>query len=196
MEISKYINYITENIYLYIDRDEFKYIFQNIPTVSLDYIKEYLFEVIMFFKSHKVDLIHTNNMYIFDDIYENKIPVIDDMIYNVSEEFPEYIKSDDFKHFLNHITYMSKCVPKDKMYMDIYWFKPFIPNEFIPVFDKIVNLLITIVYDDTISIEDKLESFIHTYEWEEYIRNTDNMRSNTKITFKDNCLIEDYVYLD
>ena len=196
LEISKYINYITENIYLYIDRDEFKYIFQNIPTVSLDYIKEYLFEVIMFFKSHKVDLIHTNNMYIFDDIYENRIPVIDDMIYNVSEEFPEYIKSDDFKHFLNHITYMSKCVPKDKMYMDIYWFKPLIPNEFIPVFDKIVNLLITIVYDDTISIEDKLESFIHTYEWEEYIRNTDNMRSNTKITFKDSCLIEDYVYLD
>ena len=42
IEISKYINYITENIYIYIDKDQFDAIFDGIPTVSLDYIRKYV----------------------------------------------------------------------------------------------------------------------------------------------------------
>ena len=196
IEISKYINYITENIYIYLDKDEFKYIFQNIPTVSLDYIKEYLFKVIMFFKSHKVDLIYTNNIYIFDDIYENHIPVIDDMFYNTSEEFTEFIKSDDFKHFLNHITYMEKCTPIDKPYFDVYWFKQFIPNEYIPVLDKIAEVINKLTYMEDLNIDDEIASIIHTYELVEYVRNRDNINIKSNIVIQDAYKPEDYLYME
>ena len=196
IEISKYINYITENIYIYLDKDEFKYIFQNIPTVSLDYIKEYLFKVIMFFKSHKVDLIYTNNIYIFDDIYENHIPVIDDMFYNVTEEFTEFIKSDDFKHFLNHITYMDKCTPIDKPYFDVYWFKQFIPNEYIPVVDKIAEVINKLTYMEDLNIDDEISSIIHTYELVEYVRNRDDINIKSNIVIQDAYKLEDYLYME
>lgn len=196
LEISKYINFITENIYTYIDKDEFKYIFQNIPTISLDYVKEYLFKVIMFFKSHKVDLIHTNNIYVFDDIYENKIPVIDDMIYNVTEKFPEFIKSDDFKIFLNHMKYSSACIPQDQMYMHIYWFKKFVSEDFIPIFDEVAKLIINICYSDKVNIEDEISKFTYTHKWNEYIRNKDGLKIRDKITFIDFYTIEDSAYLD
>ena len=195
--ITKYINYVIDNIYIYIDRDEFKYIFQNIPTVSLDYIRQYLFKVIMFFKSHKVDLIYTNNIYIFDDIYENHIPVIDDMLLTITEEFPDFVKSDDFKQFLNHVLYATKCVPRDKIYMSVYWFKQLIHRDWIPVVDKIAELLIRNTYEENIDIDDEIEGIIHTYELSEYINNRDEkLLTKSNLVIMDSYKLEDYAYLD
>ena len=49
-EASKLINYIVDNIYIYLDEDEFRYIFNNIPTVSIDYLSQYLFKLLNLFK--------------------------------------------------------------------------------------------------------------------------------------------------
>ena len=195
--ITKYINYVVDNIYIYLDKDEFKYIFQNIPTVSLDYIRQYLFKVIMFFKSHKVDLIYTNNIYIFDDIYENHIPVIDDALMTITEEFPEFVKSDDFIRFLNHVLYFSKCVPRDKLYISTYWFKQLIHKEWIPVIDRIVEILVTNTYEDDLDIDDFIEGIIYTHELSEYLNIRDQKPIvKSKLVFMDNYNIEDYAYLD
>jgi hypothetical protein len=35
LKITKYINDIVENVFIYLDKEEFQFIFQNIPTVSL-----------------------------------------------------------------------------------------------------------------------------------------------------------------
>ena len=52
-----------DNIYIYIDEEEFRYIFHNIPTVSMDYLRQYLFKVLNFFKSYKVDFTRVNVVY-------------------------------------------------------------------------------------------------------------------------------------
>ena len=46
--ISKKINTIVENIYVYLDEDMFSHIFHGIPTASMDYIRQYLFQVLNF----------------------------------------------------------------------------------------------------------------------------------------------------
>lgn len=85
-EISKYINIIVDNIYTYLDSDEFRFIFQGIPTVSLDFIRDYLFKVIDFFKSYKVTIIDGGIIYKIDDLYENKIHINDRIEMNYSME--------------------------------------------------------------------------------------------------------------
>lgn len=79
-EISKIINVIVDNIYIYLESDQFRYIFQGIPTASLDYIKQYMFLILNFFKSYKVDLIGSNDVFYFDDKLENKLTIIDRLI--------------------------------------------------------------------------------------------------------------------
>src|SRR5699024_7289618 len=74
-EASKLINYNVDNIYIYIDEEEFRYIFHNIPTVSMDYLRQYLFKVLNFFKSYKVDFTRVNVVYTMDDRYDNKINI-------------------------------------------------------------------------------------------------------------------------
>lgn len=56
LEITRVINFIVENIYTYLDKEKFKYVFNGIPTVGLDYIRKYIFLIINFFKSYKVDV--------------------------------------------------------------------------------------------------------------------------------------------
>lgn len=77
IEISRIINIIVDNIYIYLDSDEFRYLFNGVPTVSLDYIKQYMFLMLDFFKSYKVDLITTNDIFFFDDSFENKLYMLD-----------------------------------------------------------------------------------------------------------------------
>ena len=81
-EITRVINFIVEDIYVYLDKDIFKYVFNSIPTVSLDYIRKYIFLILDFFKSYKVDVIHSNIIYKFDDRLHNKIRVLDKMVFN------------------------------------------------------------------------------------------------------------------
>ncbi|MDD3122053.1 MAG: hypothetical protein PHC62_00895 [Candidatus Izemoplasmatales bacterium] len=77
VDVSRYINIIVDNIRIFLEDDDFRYIFQGIPTVSLDYIKQYMFLMLNFFKSYKVDLINTNDIFYFDDSYENKLLMLD-----------------------------------------------------------------------------------------------------------------------
>lgn len=79
-EISRLINIIVDNIYIYINSDQFRYLFQGIPTVSLDYIKQYMFKIINFFKSYKVDFIGSNDVFYFDDKLENKLFMLDKLL--------------------------------------------------------------------------------------------------------------------
>lgn len=79
-EISKLINTIVDNIYIYLDSDQFRYIFQGIPTASLDYVKQYMFKVLNFFKSYKVDFISSHDVFYFNDKLENKFYILDSLL--------------------------------------------------------------------------------------------------------------------
>ena len=101
-EISRIINIIVDNIYIYIDSDEFRYIFQGIPTVSLDYIKQYMFLMLNFFKSYKVDLLNTNNIYKFDDKFENKFYILDSVTMREKLYRRDIFGMEDYKKFQIH----------------------------------------------------------------------------------------------
>lgn len=83
-ELSRVMNFIVDNIYTYIDKDEFKYIFNGIPTINMDYIRKYIWYILDFFKSYKVDVIHSNVIYKFDDRLNNKVNIIDKIIFGFS----------------------------------------------------------------------------------------------------------------
>lgn len=59
------------------EHNDFTYIFGNIPSISSETIKKYIFKVVNFFKSYKVDLSNINNIYVFNDKLENRTYFID-----------------------------------------------------------------------------------------------------------------------
>lgn len=116
LKITEYINYIVEDIYTYIDRDTFRYVFNNIPTVGMDYIRTYLFKVLNFFKSYKVDMIHTGNIYYFDDRLQNNITVIDRIKYNFTLHKGEKIEIEDYIKPHMYTTKRENIIPEEKIY--------------------------------------------------------------------------------
>ena len=91
---------IVDNIYLYLDEDKFRFLFHGVPTVSVDYIRQYLFKVLNFFKSYKVDFAKTNIVYKFDDKLHNKVNIIDKILFHYIFNKTDHISIDDWKQLL------------------------------------------------------------------------------------------------
>lgn len=62
------------------DLSEYKYIFSHLPGVSIEAIKRYIYKVVNFFKSYKVQIESINTVYVFDDKLENMVKMIDKII--------------------------------------------------------------------------------------------------------------------
>jgi hypothetical protein len=81
------INAINNTVYSlqnYIDSEYYDFMFYNVPTVSIDAVKQYIFKVINFFKSYKLDLLDINTIYKLND--ENKIKILDNISMNINLE--------------------------------------------------------------------------------------------------------------
>ena len=61
----------------YIDLDEFQSFLHGLPAVSAEAVKQYIAQVINFFKSYKVDFLGLNTIYYLDDKLDGLIRVID-----------------------------------------------------------------------------------------------------------------------
>ncbi len=81
------INYTIMAINEYIDTDDYKYLFSDLPTESAIAIQKYIYKVINFFKSYKIDIFSINNIYKLDD-ESGKANIIDKMFINaISTKF-------------------------------------------------------------------------------------------------------------
>lgn len=198
LEISRVINYIVEDIYCYIDKDEFKYVFNGIPTVSLDYVRQYIFNIINFFKSYKVDVIHTSIIYKFDDKLENRIFVIDKILFKYLLSKTDRITVNDCIKLLNNVTWKDDMLIVEQMFMDItYWkSKRFGTKCIVDDKDRWRELLAHITYSTTINMKDKIPFYNHTYDWCEHLPYRDNTNLLNNIIFKDFTEINDTVILD
>lgn len=116
---SQIINNIVDNIYLYIDEEKFRFLFHGIPTVSMDYLRQYLFKVLNFFKSYKVDFTKTNVVYKLDDKFHNKVTIIDKILFNYVFNKVDNVNFDDWKQLLIHLNPSDKIEVQDIMEMDI-----------------------------------------------------------------------------
>ena len=197
LKITKYINDIVENVFIYLDKEEFQYIFQNIPTVSLDFIRSYMFKVLNFFKSYKVDILNTNTIYKFDDKLENKIKMIDDIFFKYLFNKTDNFNMDDFINALNiHLEPRDRITPEDKIYMDIsIWAKKIFESK-MEYRDELVKKFITTIYSEYGNIRhDGVFEYKYTYDKKLVIPVDDHVVDNTVyLTLNDYINIEDVMY--
>lgn len=197
LKITKYINDIVENVYIYLDREEFNYIFQNIPTISLDFIRVYMYKVINFFKSYKVDVLNTNVIYKLDDRLGNWIKVIDDIKFRYNFLKTDMVYMDDFINALNVYLYPTeRIIPREKMYADITYWVQKIFKDYMEYWDDIVEVIVSIIFKEQANIKwDEIWRYNHLYDWNEVIKVDDHpVDTNVHLTFSDRVSIEDIIY--
>lgn len=71
-------------------------VFSGLPSISLEFVKDYIKEVIDFFKSFKIFTHDSSIIYIFDDKFENYIQLIDHVLLKYLFDKSEYIKIEDW----------------------------------------------------------------------------------------------------
>lgn len=194
-KINNLISTVTDKIEEVLDTDILDTIFANMPTISIDFVKNYIFEVIDFFKSYKVDVMEINTIYRFDDKLDNRVFVIDkieEMIYT-------------------HL-YVDRCAPKskakisstispedivelkEKVYETIRWFSQHTVSEQELYIDMMYEIISKFEENEYIDIHD--EKFITVtlkkFDWVPIIEKIAYMI--VKLTYIDQVQIEDSVF--
>lgn len=195
--ISKKINTIVENIYVYLDEDMFSHIFHGIPTASMDYIRQYLFQVLNFFKSYKVDFTHVNIVYKLDSKADNWISIIDRIYINHVFTKSEVIPYEDYIKLMVHLVPKEHINIDENLNIDVtYWIERILKDK-IPVDDKIASMLVSLLFKDYASpYKDIIAEIIYKKwisEWivtEDYIGINVNMYKRDTIPVEDNLFIE------
>lgn len=196
-KISEYINTIVENIYIYLDEDMFNYIFHGIPTASMDYLRQYLFQVLNFFKSYKVDFTHVNIVYKLNDKAHNWISIIDRVYLKHVFTKQDVIPYDDFVKMMVHLNPKEWIIPKDYLNIDItHWLERILKDE-VPVDDKIADILVHLLFSDYGSPwKDTIAQIIYKLYKSDYIIMEDYIGSlNVHLNPKDNIPMEDYAFI-
>lgn len=196
LKITKYINDIVENVFIYLDKEEFQFIFQNIPTVSLDFIRTYMFKVLNFFKSYTVDILNTNTIYRFDDKLDNKIKMIDEIFFKYVFTKRDKFNIDDFIKALNiHLEPSERISPEDKIYMDISRWVNKIFESKMEYWDILLEKMIHITYYTSGNLKaDGIYEYTHTYDRNVVIPMSDDIDTNIKLVFRDQVNLEDVMY--
>ena len=83
-------DYISEDLFNY------SYIFDGLPSVSMDFIKRYVQEVIDFFKSFKIFTHNTSITYLFADRWKNWVAIIDWLRLNLTLAPEQVMDVEDF----------------------------------------------------------------------------------------------------
>ena len=138
LKISEILNSICDIIYSYLGTTDLRYIFSNLPTISVDYIKQYMFKVVNFFKSYRITLLDVGTIYKISEL--NRLTVIDNLWIQVSYD------KDDF------------IILKDKEYTSVKYDK----SEYILLDDRAtIEYIYNFIkkYSETISITESIAAF-------------------------------------
>lgn len=106
----------------YIDQDKINLdtVFAGLPSISIDFIKQYVTEVIDFFKSFKIFTHDSSIIYSIDDKFENYVQLIDHILLKYLFDKSEIIKIEDaIQGMTTGLTAKEKCRMIDKVWFDI-----------------------------------------------------------------------------
>lgn len=174
----KIIDMINNTIYYleeYINSDEYKFLFSNLPSRTVDSMNEYLYRVIDFFKSYKVQIDKINTIYIFDDQLENKMTIIDDVIISHFLERDTVCEMNDMMLRKSILNYIESFEFKDRIFIDVEtWIDKFLSTNIITK-EEFINRVYT-TKRDKLCINDSI-----------YINS--NIEFRDKINITDNVLI-------
>lgn len=196
-ECSKIINYIVDNITIYINDDRLKDIFNGIPTVSLDYIRRYVFEVLNFFKSYKVDFTHVNIVYKFDDSLNNWISIIDRVLFKRILNKKDHMQiDDDLSSIIIHTNPKDVINMLEMITLNITKWRHSRFIDEVELRDRISSLLYTLYKKDYGSpYKEQIQKLIYVLHKKDVIKSSDNINTKIKVTFNDFCNIQDIMYL-
>lgn len=199
LEVSRIINFIVEDIYCYINKDEFTFIFQNLPTVNTDYIRQYLYRVLNFFKSYKVDFVNTNIIYKFDDRLGSKINIIDDLIMSYNYTRTDSTNIDDMFKQLIYMSKSDNITTDDKIYMYItHWVMRHLDDNIYRCGDNIAEKLITFNPSDYANIvKDIISEYKHVYNWVDHVTKNDNIDwLKSVFALNSKVYVDDSIFID
>lgn len=195
-EITRTINYIVEDIYCFLDKDIFKFAFNGIATVNLDYVRKYIYNILNFFKSYKVDIIHSNTIYKFDDRLENRINIIDKIIFKYIFNKSDRVSMKDCFDIVDNFNWKENIEILDQIHLDItYWKnKKFYDN--IITEDRWKQLMVHLKYKDYVNItRDIITEYNHVYNWNLHIPTVEELHPIVRKVFKDEIGIADnFIY--
>ena len=158
--ISKICDYIVYALEKYFDSNEWKYIYNLIPTRNLEFIQKCILKVVIFFKSWKTQILGQTVEYIFDDPYHNHVHILDDIILSAMHELYEKLGPRDFHDFLIHKSPREKIEITEKIGIDTFYVQPWIfdllCNEKVTSLEFIETLIST-SYNDSINILDRID---------------------------------------
>jgi hypothetical protein len=152
----------------YFDRNEWRYIFNLIPTANIQNIQNYIMKMVIFFKSWKTQILDTAVTYVLDDPYNNHVQILDDMYYNTTFTLLEKVRPKEYKYFHNYTEYRDPIKVSEKVDIEVVNFEPYwitfgfgekiYGHRFdYPVFNSNLN------YRDAIGVSEKIE--INTVEY-------------------------------
>lgn len=193
---TKINNIISDTIYIleeYLNMTDFKYIFSQFPTVSAESIKQYLFKVIGFFKSYKIQIHSINTIYKFDDQLENKIMIIDQI--RLKYVFTKQDTIELIEKLYSTITTTKKdyVTIQEELYKEIFHQIDLYMDNKPNIIDSIIRKRVNFEKEETIDFHELAELLIHLEE-NETIELVDKLYSNISIKKKENISIKEIVY--
>lgn len=140
--INNLVTNVVYTIQQYLDTKEFSFIWDVFPGVSAEAIKGYIYKVLNFFKSYKVDIFGMNSVYKFDDQLSNKIIIIDNILINYVYNKSDVIKT---QSYLKNVLVATN--PKDKI-------------DIMEKLSIIVKNIVNKVFSDNIDLKEQISSII------------------------------------
>lgn len=193
------IQSITTYLKDYIDEDlvNYEFIFGGLPSISVDFIKEYVTKVIDFFKSFKIFTHDMSITYLFSDKYQNTIFMIDWMLLKYVFDKAEVVKIEDWiSRNYGTMSKDQKIELIDKVWLDIdtwairvfgdhynqanfptktdvirdakEYFSKFDTYDDTDIVDEVYRMIISIALSSRFNINDEIIEKVFTMDKEEF----------------------------
>lgn len=180
------IQSITTYLKDYIDQDvvSFENLFAGLPSISMDFVKHYVEEVINFFKSFKIFTHDMSLTYLYNDKFKNSVIIVDSILLKYLLDKSVTVKIEDWiSDFKNSISKYEKMNIIDDIWMSI---DTWIQKTFSDIYRNKDNA-------DNIAIRDLVERLSH-YDVEDRLNLIDTLSIIlTRFYFEEHGIIIDNI---
>lgn len=194
-EINELINDIVYIIEQYMESDDYKFIFSYMPSISAEAIKQYVYKVINFFKSYKVDFQSINTIYKFDDKLDNKIKMIDNVLFKYIYTKVTTIEALSKLHNTSVLTKEERMKLIDEIYIDITYWLDLLFNEDKIVSDKLMDKLLYMTKIEHSEIVDRFDSLTTILEKSVIVEIMETIKFLSDFTREEKIQLIDEIYM-
>lgn len=187
----------------YLDSEEFQSLFAHLPVMGTEAVKGYIATVINFYKSHKVDFLGFNTIYVLDDKNDGYIRLIDDLIQKRFFQKDEFIKlydrfginKDTGLGTIASMSYDERVKLIERIYLDIRTWIILQKDDKIVLTDEVYEKLVKLVMHSVVQLTEEITGSSISKTFYETISISDYLQSITGYNLKDNLGIIDRMWI-